>query len=480
MSCARKQLRPTAVVLLTALCLALAWSVLPARADATPSDLAPSELVTEEVTVPSDGAALDGTLVIPQDHAVDLPGLVMITGAGGMRQDYTAEAEELARSGIAVLLYDKRPTQRPAMSFDVLAADALAAVDLLSDHEATDPDRIGVWGHSEGAWVAPLAASESDEVAFVVAVAGSAYSPDRSQLWSNRVHLTHAGVRESLLAPLGERLSRMLVDLDAYGDVDHDPLATMGAVTQPILIVAAEHDRSVPAGESVGLLRDALAEHPHHTIRVVADADHGMRHSEDGFDVDRSAPFAAGYPDLVTEWIHPLDPAEPVASVDEAPEQDTSTEPVAALSWFETSGAHATAVLLMLVCFASMPVTMLVRRIRRRPRDPSRWWLLSGSAAGIGVALGTPVYLFTIVMSGASTVTTTVLGRPLPWLVLQLLASFLVVAALVVATSRVRAARANRAGSGSTAVPITWGLSLPTLGAALFVPWATLWGLFTI
>src|SRR5690606_34204846 len=52
------------------------------------------------------------------------------------------------------------------------ANDALAAVRYLRSRADIDPARIGLIGHSEGGIVAPMAARRSDDVAFIVLLAG--------------------------------------------------------------------------------------------------------------------------------------------------------------------------------------------------------------------------------------------------------------------------------------------------------------------
>jgi uncharacterized protein len=52
------------------------------------------------------------------------------------------------------------------------AEESLAAVRFLCERPDVRPDRVGLWGHSQGGMVAPLAASRSDKVAFVIQVSG--------------------------------------------------------------------------------------------------------------------------------------------------------------------------------------------------------------------------------------------------------------------------------------------------------------------
>jgi uncharacterized protein len=78
--------------------------------------------------------------------------------------------------------------------FSVQAKDALAVL------EAVDAERIGLWGYSQGAWVAPLAASMSDRVAFLVLVASTGVTPSEQMLYATAAQLRHAGYGEDVVA----------------------------------------------------------------------------------------------------------------------------------------------------------------------------------------------------------------------------------------------------------------------------------------
>jgi alpha/beta superfamily hydrolase len=90
-------------------------------------------------------------------------------------------AEHLAANGIASLRYDKRGVGDSGGDFgsatrEDLAGDVSAALRFLKRHEGIIPGRIGLLGQSEGAVIAPMVASTSDDVAFVVLLAGPAVS----------------------------------------------------------------------------------------------------------------------------------------------------------------------------------------------------------------------------------------------------------------------------------------------------------------
>lgn len=103
-------------------------------------------------------------------------GLVMLHGAsdGRARQPlFDQVANALAPLGIAVLSYQRRSVENDDTPLDVQAADAVAAMQALSS-ELGCP--VGVFGFSQGAWAAALAAA--DEVADHLIVLGcSGVSP---------------------------------------------------------------------------------------------------------------------------------------------------------------------------------------------------------------------------------------------------------------------------------------------------------------
>lgn len=145
----------------------------------------PFPYAAEEVTYKNGDITLAGTLTIPPGDG-PFPAVVLITGSGAQDRDETVLghkpflilADHLTRHGIAVLRADDRgvggSTGKTMESTSAdFAQDALAGVRLLKAHPKIAPARIGLVGHSEGGVVAPLAASQSPDVAFIVLLAGT-------------------------------------------------------------------------------------------------------------------------------------------------------------------------------------------------------------------------------------------------------------------------------------------------------------------
>jgi dienelactone hydrolase len=433
----------------------------------TPATAA-ADLTYANVTFADGMVKLEGTVISPKT-AGRHPAIVLVAGAGATgRWAYRAEAEAYARAGIVALVYDKRAGySRASSNFADLAADATAGVELLRGRTDVIPSRVGLWGHSQGGWVVPLAASRSRSVAFVVTVSASALTVDRTQLWSNRTYLSHAGVAIGLVDPIGTKLSRTLIGAGLFGDVSYDPIAALAQVHQPVLAIFADHDQSTAPGESLPLFSQALnrAGNKHYTLRVIKDANHNQRFSESGFTNAHSDEFAPGFVSTMTGWVNDLAGGPPAVSIDPAPHQLLSSTGVHTPHWYESAGLQVGILIAMLVGFVSYPVIAL---IRRRTRPPLHWLPVFLAASGIVTIVGTAYYLFSIVQTGATGVDTVLLGRPPIWLLLQLSAVGTIVAA--VTTTLVCARKRHSA----------WRY-VPILAAsALFLPWAAYWGLLTI
>ncbi|NMB80743.1 MAG: alpha/beta hydrolase [Ignavibacteria bacterium] len=132
----------------------------------------------------SAGIKLAGTLTYPKQGS-NFAAVVMVTGSGAQDRDETifnhkpflVIADYLSRNGIAVLRYDDRGVGKSTGNFAAatsadFATDALAAVEYLKTRSEVNHKKIGIMGHSEGGMIAPMAASSSDDVAFIILLAG--------------------------------------------------------------------------------------------------------------------------------------------------------------------------------------------------------------------------------------------------------------------------------------------------------------------
>lgn len=146
----------------------------------------PYPYAVEEVTYKNekDHIKLAGTLTFPHG-AGKFPVVILITGSGTQDRDETIAghrpflvlADYLTRQGIAVLRVDDRGIGGSggnplSATTENLAGDVLAGIEFLKTRKKIDPKYIGLIGHSEGGMIAPLVAVQSNDVAFIVMLAG--------------------------------------------------------------------------------------------------------------------------------------------------------------------------------------------------------------------------------------------------------------------------------------------------------------------
>ncbi|MEV8474386.1 prolyl oligopeptidase family serine peptidase [Streptomyces sp. NPDC051173] len=431
-------------------------------------------LVHEEVTFRGGGGlVLHGTVLSNGGTHAPRPGIVLLGGSGpGPREEYRQEAEAFAQAGITTLVYDKRTVQYSTLhrDFGLLTEDALAAVRLLRDRADVNPRQVGIWGFSEGGWIAPLAASRSSDVAYVITVGGSGFSPLRTQAWNLTTHLLHQNVNGSFERTVSGPAAQFVDATGLFPTADHDPVPVLESLRRtPVLALWGQYDNQVPPRESARVFQRALARagNEHAVIRFVADGAHNGHRTSDGFDRvggplfhgKRLGELTPDYVRTMTGWVQAVAAGHaPPSSAAPAPPQAAPSTPVPSrtpYAWLAPA--------LLLLGFATYPLTAVLRKgpaVR-----PVRRLAGLGLVAVVGaVACPLSVYAF-----GEAAVEPVVFGRPAGWLVVQLLGIAVVVAACV-ATAALRRTR-------RTLDTATWLRLTPAmLAAAGFVPWALWWG----
>lgn len=214
--------------------------------------------------------------------------LVALHGAAAGTRDssplYRHLHETLPPRVIGVATFDRRGDgesegELTRGRFEAQARDALAVA------AALGTDRVGLWGFSQGAWVAPFAATLSEDVAFVVTVAATGVTPAEQMLYANRRRLELAGYGPDEI----ERARALREQLDAWvhdagpppdlaaaahepwfpltylppstfdaaakrrwiAEMDFDPRPVFAAVRVPVLAFYGELDSTTPVEPSV-------------------------------------------------------------------------------------------------------------------------------------------------------------------------------------------------------------------------------------
>lgn len=158
--------------------------------------------------------------------------LVALHGAGEGTRDssplYRHLHETLPPRGIGVATFDRRgdgesegePTRG---RFEAQARDALAVA------AALGVERFGLWGFSQGGWVAPLAATISADVAFAVTIASTGVTPAEQMLYANRRQLELAGFGPAAV----ERARSLRLQLEAWVHDEGPPPDLAAALDEP-------------------------------------------------------------------------------------------------------------------------------------------------------------------------------------------------------------------------------------------------------
>jgi dipeptidyl aminopeptidase/acylaminoacyl peptidase len=273
----------------------------------------------EEVSFRSADVELSGTLYLPAGKGPH-PGIAFLHGSGpDSREQYRFYGELFAKRGIAALVYDKRGvgtstgdwTRSP---FAALADDAASAVAFLRKHEAIDDDRVGLWGGSEGAIVAPWVASRGPGVAFLIlqSATGVTFAEQnlhQTEVQMRQLRLPASEVNEALhfqrlkhhyartgdgWAEYAEALRRSRTEPWSslggpaepddwwwrwYGTkMDVDPVEIIKKVRAPVFAVWGERDHLIPVRKSRDSLARALTQGGNRdvTLLVVSGADHSL------------------------------------------------------------------------------------------------------------------------------------------------------------------------------------------------------------
>jgi pimeloyl-ACP methyl ester carboxylesterase len=189
----------------------------------TPSPAEP--WIEEEVSFNSGANALYGILTLPVRNGPH-PAIVLISGSvnteTGLRDGvssglFVQHARRLVLDGFAILRYDPPGVGRSEgaagfESLDSRATEAIAAVEYLRSRPDIRPDRVGLWGESQGGWVIAMAAAAApQEVAFIISVSGAGVSVAEQQVYGVEAQ-TRAIVASEESVAKAVLFSRLLID----------------------------------------------------------------------------------------------------------------------------------------------------------------------------------------------------------------------------------------------------------------------------
>jgi pimeloyl-ACP methyl ester carboxylesterase len=301
---------------------------------------------SEDITLETDGALLAGRLTLP-GSTTPCPVVIGVHGAeGGTREFHLFQHLErtLPAAGIATLLFDRRGEgessgDAASSTYELLAADVRAWASRCATDERIDPTRIGLWGISQGGWIAPLAAAGSPEPAVLVAVSAAGVTPGVQMAFATRALMREAGhgdeavdrmleVRHAMDDLSSGRMSvsdaqalldsvveepwfkvafvppdASLIDASWAEEMEFDIRPALRRLSLPVLLFFGEHDRWIPVAESADVWRSELGPEADLTVVSLPGTGHAATLASDPADWLEQGPVSPDYERKLVAWL---------------------------------------------------------------------------------------------------------------------------------------------------------------------------------
>ncbi len=313
------------------------------------------------------GDTLAGTLTLPNEKSI-FTAVILVSGSGPQNRDeellghkpFLVLADYLTRNGIAVLRYDDRGIGestgdfRSATSED-FAQDALAAVKYLKSR--IEINKIGIAGHSEGGLIAPMAVVQSDDVGFIVLMAGpgirgdsilmlqtelimkangdsdeviqrdlqvyrSIYNEILSEKSDEEIEQSFKSILTEAFDLLSEKEKQEAGDREMFVEgqmktllstwfsyfIKYDPYPTLKEVKCPVLAINGEKDLQVPPKENLSAIEKALKEGGNKKYKIVEipELNHLFQKSKTGSPIEYGnieETFSEDAMKVIADWI---------------------------------------------------------------------------------------------------------------------------------------------------------------------------------
>ncbi len=294
----------------------------------------------EEVSYRNGNITLAATLLLPNTKAPHAVIVFQQAARQNKRDVWRFYADQFARRGIACLIYDNRgvgaSTGNYRVGFEDLASDGIAAINYLKTRKDINRKQIGLFAASQGAWIAPIVATRSPDVAFVLLVSAPSVTLAENIQYESETKLRAAGFsEEEIKTALAYKKSTMgmirvgaaeeqieaaiqkaqnekwfpIVDIPAKDNwrrswfplvLGFNPAPVWEKVKSPVLNVLGELDMNVKVSENVPIMERALKKggNKDFTIKVFPKANHAIMVLEQG-----RPRLASGYLDFMTDWI---------------------------------------------------------------------------------------------------------------------------------------------------------------------------------
>ncbi len=240
----------------------------------------PVQAAYEEISVETaPGVIISGTLTLPETNVpAPYPIVILIGGSGEQNRDvsnvfpgYSPHkdwAQSLANDGVATFRYDERGVGQSSgnwgqMTIQQHAEDVRVFVQVLGSREDINPEKVFLFGHSEGSMIASLVASDANDIAGVVHLAGPGWALPKiieyqSRSMTPRGELNDAQYEQAVKEAQHKFVSYVQKIPNLSSSLEMDPTELIGKTKSPILIVQGAKDVQIMPEQALNLAQGAL------------------------------------------------------------------------------------------------------------------------------------------------------------------------------------------------------------------------------
>lgn len=240
-----------------------------------------TDLARQEVEFVSNGTTLSGTIVLPKD--TQIKAAVIFVHGSGKQTRFLRAAERFAEDGIAALVYDKRGVGKSQGEYEgkqsvseknlnLLADDALAAFNVLSNHPKLKNVPLGMTGLSQAGWIVPIAATKTKQIDFLVLWSGPVCKVSEEDIYSKYTRDADKDVVPKYSEALNARRTPYV--WPAFLGKDSDPVEHLAQLDIPGLWIFGAQDGSVPVDLSMQNLAELSKTKPKYEYVLFSNAGH--------------------------------------------------------------------------------------------------------------------------------------------------------------------------------------------------------------
>jgi uncharacterized protein len=278
----------------------------------------------ENISFESGGHILTGILRLPSQNSA-VPAVIILQGSeysSPLNSNFLLRiSDHLVKEGIACLIFNKRGVgdssgNKWKNTFHDRALDSIAALDYLKTRKEIDSSKIGLFGHSQGGWICQLAASISDQIAFIINSAGPAESVFEQIVTDKKNHLILDGLSEK---EIKRKIARLRFFLNIVLKtkpflkfhplsyfIDYDPKSVIERITCPVLALFGELDPLSPPDKNIPIFKEAFTKAGKSDFKIITfpEANHTFYLANTGSLKEITLKqFVPNYLNSITDWI---------------------------------------------------------------------------------------------------------------------------------------------------------------------------------